>query len=108
MIRRAFVRSLSGAILCTLLGVKPWRLEEDRECELLWYGYGPSTPVNTDARVIAFESWNASPDRDGWIVSVVARHPFGEVLETRFVARHESAVPIYPHFIVTKGTAPPA
>jgi hypothetical protein len=29
VIRRAFVRSLSGAILCSLLGVKPWRLEEE-------------------------------------------------------------------------------
>lgn len=28
MIRRAFVRALSGAILTTLLGLKPWRLED--------------------------------------------------------------------------------
>lgn len=42
MIRRTFVRALSGAILTTLLGIKPWRLEVDdstwtpKRVEKLW------------------------------------------------------------------------
>ena len=54
MIRRAFVRAMSCAILTSLLGVKAWRLEASEDA----FGIG------------GFDSEASGVPRDGWELSV--------------------------------------
>jgi hypothetical protein len=67
VIRRAFVRALSGAILTTLLGVKAWRLEVGEVVEPLPIG----VPI-----------WDLVPTEEGWRLGAPPLRFIGAPLST--------------------------
>jgi hypothetical protein len=72
MIRRAFIRALSGAILTTLLGLRPWRLAVEDTTDL--WPAGPETPFVDLGDLIrrVYDEAGISYDPDGLAAFVAA------------------------------------